>query len=724
MIRAITALCLNVLNKSYRKDPPSMLSLYRSALFFYAFASGLLLMTLVHLFANWTGDWGSGLFIFGTYLVAFLLACLLRNTRTSHLLPALTFLAALLPAIIFLNTEELAHAWELLSMRAFVSDAFPQGLSWEMWHTAAFRTALFWFCPIAFAQMFLWGSDTGERGKTIVAVGACTGVILARILCAGVPTDVLLMLAIALLLFAAPLIAISSLRQQWTRVALLIMALALPALWCTLHLPPKEEMLSRNFFASIATRDLNLMTLNRTYRDGRVVRCEGINTAPEAASQLIPLLLKPYDNARIAYRLQGAAPLLSQYDTTLKGLYDAIFVELPPAWMRSERDYFGSGAIASLKEHLMPDGVGIYQLDARCLDAKLLIERLSILKERFGFIQLWMTERNMWQIVFSQTAIKSDITAISNLIDRKPIATLLYQTNIHTPLHLLSSYLTDDFSAIQAALAEPIRAAIPLRESHIARQLLFSEVGGGRLINAFEGFRDYEMTWIHIPEELKSLRDILVTFQNARHLALTGKLLDAAKANPNDPFLLAIAERDITTARAMYKMGKQHEAMTLYVNAFAIAAPQILALLEAADSAQKANLPAIAKEFYALAEKVAPNDLTYLFQYMEYLASIKQYRDSLALAERIVILSGEQETHLAIAALGHSAKMMAKVGKHEDAIRLAHELATSARHPEDKARFIPLYADILIECGKMKEAFDIKTHFEQTGEVLSERSEE
>ncbi len=687
--------------------------LRKSALFVYAFASGLLVMLAVKLYALWTGDWGSGIFILGALLAAFGVSFAVRKVPLTWLPGGVAILAALTVWMSFVDTASVAHTWEILSMKV--------GLTWEMWRNFVTIAGLLWLCPLVFSQGLIWRREIGTRGKLIFFVGVCTGILLGRILVGRVNTDWLLNIFGTLLLMSAPLIGCALATRTSARWVYGGAAALLVSLWWTFRVPAATDVLQQYPFGAIATRDLNLATHQRVYDKGRIVHCEGINTAPTVASQTIPLLLKPYDNARIAYRLLQGQPLYPQYDVTLQGQYDAIYVEVPPAWMGEERDYFGSAAMATLLEHLAPEGVAVYQVDARCLDARMVMARLAILKERFGYVQLWMTERNLWQMVASRKALSVDVASVASLLDRADVSAALFKANIDTPLQLLSSYLTDDFEAMQKALTEPVRAALPLRESKAARKLLFTTEGGGRLIAPFEPFRDYQVRWLAAPEGLTALKDVVVAYQDARHNALSGKLVEAAAVNPCDPFLLALAERDIATAEALHTMGKQNEALTLLYNAFAIAKPRLQDVLKAASLAQKSNQPTVAKDFYLLAEKLAPNDLTTLFQYMNFLAETKQYQASLALAERLVIQSGE-ETGLAISALAHSAKMMAKLGQQREAMALAYELAAAAETSGDKANLIPFYGDVLIECGKMKEAFDVKTHFEQTGELLKQET--
>lgn len=691
----------------------------KSALLVYSLAAGLLLGAVKPVYALWTGGWGNGVYIVCALSVAFLLAWGAERLRWIRAAGWVALLGALCAGWAFADTEALSHGWEILSMKVFAANGGPaDGLTWELWRGTARFCGIFWFVPTAFALMFLWRSDTGTGGRFTVFAGGCVGLILARILSGRVPTVRLIDAAVTGMLLAAPLIIGAACARRR------MLALCVPAAavcvggWWWLRVPAEAEPLERPYFAAVATRDLNYLTLKRTYRDGRVVRCDGIETAPQTAAQLIPLLLRPQDNARIAYRLAAGLPIPADADTELKGLYDAIYVELPPAWMGSERDYFGTAAFAALTEHLQEDGIVVYALDARALDSRMLLERTAVMRTRFPYLQLWMTDPDLWLLAASRKPIRSEITAISDLLDRKDVRTALYGANIDSPLKLLSSCLTDDMAAIEAELEDPVAPSIPWRTSARARKLLFDGIGGGRLIRDFEPFRDYEMAWVEVPEGLEDLRAVLSALQNARHLALSGKLAEAAAGNASDPYLLGLAERDIATARALVVLAKYREAVALFYNAFAIAAPRMADILEAARVATKGNEKAAAADFYRLAATVGPDDPAYLTQYMYYLAEIRDYAGSLRAAEAVVRVTGDADVRIASAALLQSARMMARLGRRQEALALAYELAQATMGTEEEAHYVTAYGDVLIDCGNPLRGVRVKDVYAASGKLL------
>lgn len=688
----------------------------KTALFLYALAAGLLLGAVTPVYNLWTGGWGNGLYVIGALIAAFALAWSAERLRLRRAASWVALLGALCVGFAFLNTEALSHGWEILSMKVFAANGGPaDGLTWELWRGAARFCGLFWFVPAAFALMFLWRGDTGPKGRFTVFVGGCVGLILARILSGRVPTVNLIDASATGMLLTAPLLIAVAYRRLWVRIPAVVAAVLLIAAWWTLRVPAEAEPLDHPYFASVATRDLNYLTLERTYRDGRVVRCAGIETAPQTAAQMIPLLLRPFDNARLAYRLAAGEPIAAGADTELKGLYDAIYVELPPAWVGDERDYFGTAAFAALEEHLQEDGIVVYALDARALDSRMLLERMAVMRTRFPYLQLWMTDPDLWILAASRKPIRSEVSAISDLMDRDDVRAALYAANIDSPVKLLSSCLTDDMAAIEADLEEPIEASIPWRTSDRARELLFDGFGGGRLIRDFEPFRDYDMKWLDVPEGLEeAMRPVLAALQGARHQALSGKLAEAAAGNGSDPYLLGLAERDIATARALVVLAKYREAIGLFYNAFAIAAPRMADILEAARVATKGGEKEAAAEFYRLAGSLAPEDPAYLTQYMYWLAENKDYAGSLRAAETIVRVTGDADVKLASAALLQSAKMMAKLGRVSEAVALAYELANAAVGTEEEAHYVTAYGDVLIDSGNPVLGVRVKDVYERT----------
>lgn len=633
---------------------------------------------------------------------------------------ALGVLVAVMAFAAFGDTEAVVKAWTFLSMR--------MGLTYSAWHSFVLKYALLWFVPVAFALPFVWHRNGVARGKLTVFIGACLGLILARLLTGRVPTVSLLDLCLLGLLLAAPLWLAAECTRRWAKGLAFGLAVCLLLGWYFLTNRTAYEPLGGvNPFATIAARDSSYPgtgTAGVALREGRVVRTVGLDEASLLASQLIPTLLRPAPNARIAARPQAGAPALPTYETgTLKGLYDALWVELPPAWLPEEADYFGAGALEAALDHLKEDGLLVYALDARALDARMLVERLGALRKHLPHAQLWMTGLNQWQIVASRKPITADFTALADLLDRPDVASALATANLLSPVFLLPSCVSADPAALEAALHEPIPPRIPRREHRHARELLFDGLGGRRLLADFARVYDTEMPWVTVPEATAGeTRPILLALREARRKAMLGDYRDASKANPTDPFLLGLADRELRAARDLEKLAEHQQALQGYVRAFALAQPSLPAVLEAAAVARRAGKPERAEPFYRLAGELAPEALPYLIQYADFLFEAGRYAEAEPLARRVVTAS-RSAADIAASRFFEARCIARQKGREAEGLRLARLIAATVEGKEEKDRYIPAYGQLLIDLGRFVDGVSVKRHYQAYDELLPKARE-
>ncbi|MEG1552111.1 MAG: hypothetical protein RR982_01725 [Kiritimatiellia bacterium] len=687
-------------------------------LLLFTIFAGLLAGIAYRLYGQWTGEasvWGV---IVPSMVAALSLAWLTRRWVGGRGCAALAVLCAVMAFSMFGHTVQMVHDWTFLSLKI--------NLTYREWWLFVLNHAMMWFVPLAFTLVYIWRCNAIPRGRMTAFVGACVGLILARLMVGRMSTTLLIDICLVGLLLSAPAWLAAELRGKWTRGSAFVLAVVLLVGWYfTSRSAPQELLRDVNPFATIATRDLlytGIGTEGVTLREGRLLRRVGFDTASSFASQLIPTLLKPQTNARIAVRLLAGGEALPTYDVNeLKGQYDALYVELPPAWVTSERDYFGTAALDAALTHLFQDGVLVYAMDARCLDARMMMERVAILRQRFGNVQLWMTGRDQWQLVASRSPITTDFVAVSTLLDRPELAHALFAAEIDTAISLFSCFIAEA-SALDKALAEPISPEIRPRESTLARKLLFDGIGSQRLSKEFEPFRDYEMSWVKVPTESgEDLRAVLKVLQTARHLAIEGKLKEASEMNPCDPYLLGLADREISNARAWEKLAEHEKAIASYLSAFAIAKPSLIDVLAAASIVEETRTPERAELLYKLAHDLAPDNMAYLFQYMSFLKNRKQYVKAQQIADRVVCLAGSLD--LATRAMLFSAQMVVQQGRVKEGLETARQLAEAAQTSVDKDYFILAYAQLLIDTGSPVLGINVKRHYAAYHELLPQKEE-
>lgn len=610
-----------------------------------------------------------------------------------------------------------AHAWTQLGLSAVATYA--------QWRGFVLGRAWLYLAPVAIALPVLWAGETRERGRLAIFCGGCCGLILGTLLIGRVPTQPLLSATISGLMIGAPLWLLCACRRLLARIFSGLLALAAGFIWFgNLTFIAEEPLGEVNPFAPIAARDCLYTgrgTEGVSLRDGRLLSKAGMDVAPRALAQLLPTLLKPAPNARIACRTQdlAAAPLLSTYETgKLAGLYDALWVELPPAYLAEERDFFGSGALKAAQDHLKPDGLLVYALDAHALDARMLFERLGILQARFPHLQLWCTGPNHWQLVASRAPITLELNALSAIADRPEVARCLELFRLNAPITLLSSCLVDDAAKLQSALAEPIPAKLPRSEPAHARALLFNRDNVRELCSAFANHVDAKMPWFHVPEALAAdLEPVLEVLRQGRIAALRGDYAKATEINGQDPFLQALADRELSTARAWETLAEHDKALAAYLSAFKLAQPSLSDLLAAAKIAQSSATPERARPFYSLAENLFPEAPAYLGQYADYLLENKHYAEAEQVLRRALEADAERP-FLAQLPLRFSLARAVTLqpNRSHEGLTAAQVLveALLARHAKEDAALCEEYAiaygNLLIEAGFPREGVNLKRH--------------
>lgn len=688
-----------------------------SSLFLYTLAGGFLCFIANHVYGLWTNNFSLWLIVLPALLLGWLVGWALRRwaehrvgTRTFSVL---ALLVALLAAFTFLDHAGLAADWTCL------------GLSYDAWKTFVRLQAALWFVPLAFLLPLLWvrGNEVAPRGRMTVFVGVCAGFILGRIFVGAAPFTWVWTGCVAAMLLAAGawlVTAFENRRVRQTLAGVVVLLLLGAFLFGRSARLPEGETLEA----------LNPYTIIHTPLGAGPA--EGVDEAPFIASQLIPTLLKPAADARIAFRAGDLKPALPAYDTAqLKGLYDAIWVRLPPAAEVTERDYFGAAALNAVLTHLKDNGLMVYDLDARALDSRLLMERILILRKHFAHVQLWMTGLNEWQLVASRQPITADLNALTALADRPAVADCLIKAQIPDPIYLLPCCVVADTQKLVSALAEgedAVKADLPWGEPEKARELLFDKQTALRLMKAFAPFYDDEMAWVAVPKEAeKDFRDLLYALRQTRKGVMTDNLinaktqLEAGKANPYDPFLQSLADRYIQSAADLAKLANTQRALQFYDIAFATAVPEVEDILAAAELAKSTGDLRRVESYYALAISGPTPNFKALTEYAKFLEGDKQYEKAEYCANQAFRLILDGDPALQRSLRFFIATCVAKQPKRSaEGLAMARRIAASVTDQAEKDIYIPAYGSLLIDCGHAKEGLAIRRHYKAYGELLTQ----
>lgn len=707
-------------------------SILLSALFFHTLAGAFLCFVADRVYGLWTGGFGLWPVVLPALAAGWLVGWAIRRWAERRVgarvlaLPALV--AALLAAFVFLDHAGLAHGWTFTSLH--------MGLTYEAWRGFVWGQAALWFAPLAFLLPLLWvrGNAIAPRGRMTVFVGVCVGFILGRIFAGALPFPWVWAGCVAVLLLSAGVWLAAAFERLWVRAALAAVAVlllcgaGLYAHSCRLEEGKRLEAL--NPFAAIAARDVGYTGEGAegfTLLDGRVVRAEGMDTASQVASQLIPSLLKPADNARIAVRPVAGAPALPTYEAgQLKGLYDAIWVELPPAWMPAEQDYFGAAALDACLSHLKDDGLLVYDLDARALGARMLMERVLILRRHFAHVQLWMTGLNAWQLVACRQPIATDLDALNALADRSAVADCLRAVNVTAPLYLLPCCMVADAQTLESALQEgddAVEADLSWGESTEARKRLFDRQNAARLLAAFAPFYDAEMPWVSVPAVAeKDFRDLFVALRAVRKDAMLDekKQSEAGRVNPSDPFLQGLADRYVSMAESLSKLANTDRALQFYNFAFALANPDPEDILAAAELAKSTGDLLRAEAYYRLAAGGRSGDFAALSEYAQFLKDrgYPEEAERHATQALRLILDGDPAVQRRLRFF-IAACVAGQKDRADEGLALARRVAETAPDRAERDLYVPAYGQLLIDCGRAKEGIAVKRHYKAYGELLS-----
>ncbi len=707
-------------------------TLAQTFLFLYAILGAFLLTFTLKLFALWTGDAPTWKLLFSGFAGGCLLMVVLTRYAArfigGRVCSWIAFAVAILTCLTFGNTLKLVETWYTVCQQ--------QALTYDAWQSFISMQAHLWFLPILLTFPTLWQRNEAPRGRLTFFCGACIGVILARLFVGAVSTLLLLEVCLSGLLLLSLLWMLTTSRTLIGRIlsGLLLIVFALAYYMGTIH-TSQDLIHDVHPFASIAKPDSLFRgshldatdTTKYTFLDGRIVRVKGMDEASLITSQTIPLLLKPTPNARIVARPQVGTPAYDFFEAgELKGKCDALWIELPPAWLATEQDYFSTSAMTTIADHLMDDGILIYDMDARPLDEEMLRRRAAMLRTKFPHMQLWMTALNRWQLVASRQPITTDFTTLDSLIDREEVMRVLRQVNIEAPITLLACCLMDDCARLEEN-RDAVEVDLRLNESTLARQNLFDRRAGLRLIDAVLPLRSKTMPWVKLPPMLDPL--ILEALCDAKALILTGLQTanketfqyyqEASKLLSSDPILLSEAAHYYAMARDLEAVGQPMQALDLYAITMTYAQPSLTQVLHAAELARKNSQAERALGFFRVAGDIAPDDPIYLKAYINFLCEFGQFKEAEQHCLKLLRLLGEGLPSEQLAARFWLGVCIAQQPERkEEGIRVLRRLVAQLQTPEEKALYIPAYAQFLIDMGLWVEGRNIRRHFDETGTLL------
>lgn len=372
-------------------------------IFLYTLISTFYLSLLTRLYSQWTGEFLILPTILLALIVGFGMTALVQKFADrffgAKTAAWLAFGGAFLAFWAFGDTVSLVKDWNLLSLRI--------NLTYDDWKRFVITQGIFWFAPLTVALPFIWQKNEAPRGKLTVFVSAMVGIILMNLFGPYLPMFRLIDISLVVLLLTSALWISTTCTRLWTKGLSYTFALILLVGWYFgTQRTPYDLRTEVNPFAPIAKRDCLYTGLGNegvTLKEGRLIRREGVDQSALAASQLIPVLLKPSAQARITCRTEANDPVLKSFETgKLKGLYDALWIEVPPAWLPTEQDYFGAAALEAVLNHLAQNGVLVYHLDIRALDLRMFLTRALILQQHFPHIQIWQNQKPMFQVESSQ----------------------------------------------------------------------------------------------------------------------------------------------------------------------------------------------------------------------------------------------------------------------------------------------------------------------------------
>lgn len=383
----------------------------RTGLILFAFGVALLMGTLYRICALWFGGiptWPILCLVGGIGLLS---GWLLRAVSSFRLDKIAAIGCLIVTFFLFWDVQAICDFWTGLYHQV-------TPLTYTQWLRTVVIHMLLWLAPPMLWVTFAWvRAKHLPRGRLSLFVSMCIGIIFTHFLITRIATAFLILIALLLMAEGLFLICSSTLKKATLRRRLtLIMPLlgilligASPVVYKTVtaketsHSPAVPELLRFYPFAPIAAGDLTLPLAppSAAYiqKHGAYLRTDKAeDLATLAVSQQLATILKPASDARRGFR-----PLVNATEE-IKGQYDVLWVEVPPAWQSEERDYFDKGVVKSLLETVNENGYLIYHMDIRPLTLTALLTRAEALALHFPYIQLWVTSETHWQLVASRKA--------------------------------------------------------------------------------------------------------------------------------------------------------------------------------------------------------------------------------------------------------------------------------------------------------------------------------
>jgi hypothetical protein len=324
---------LQTLWQSLRTWTPESVAL--TALFVFSFCAALLVGAAMPVYTQWTGGLPMGPIVLPMAVMgataAFVLGRYAARFCGNRVCAGLAIAGAVIAFMAFGDTVQTVDAWRLLALKI--------GLEYGTWHQFTYRAGLLWFGWAAVLLPFLWVRFQLPRAKLTLFVGLCCGLIVARIFNERLPTLWLYDVTLAGVLLSAAALATAVCQTRWTRLAMGVVGVVLLVGWYFgMQRSTADLLRDVHPFAPIAARD-GVYTGEKqegfTFKEGRVIRTEGLDLASQTASQLIPTLFFPAETARIAVRSQTGSAVLEGVETgTLKAIRRPVTIALrsPTVW--------------------------------------------------------------------------------------------------------------------------------------------------------------------------------------------------------------------------------------------------------------------------------------------------------------------------------------------------------------------------------------------------------
>lgn len=370
-----------------------------------SFGAALLVGILYRILELWSGELTLWPIALGGALIGLLLAWRCKAITHGRFDATIALLFALFMTLSLWDINALFARWQTVVQ--------TPALSFSTWmgHLLS-ATACALLPPLAWL-LFAWKRNTQPKGRLSIFFAASIGMITSHFLVGHASTTLLIFFSLylilggALVVWSSFLISPTARRRCITLIHLgLLVLLALsPTLrasftWSEgkLTFNNLPEPLAFYPFAPLAANDptLPLTPPSSAYKQahGAYLRTNHIEeTTALSLSQSLTFILQPQAHAR-----RGLRPLVDATEA-IKGQYDALWVEVPPAWQAKERDYFDEGVVKSLLKNVTETGCLIYHLDVRPLTFEALLTRAEALAVHFPYVQLWVTSTAHWQLV-------------------------------------------------------------------------------------------------------------------------------------------------------------------------------------------------------------------------------------------------------------------------------------------------------------------------------------